>query len=114
MPKPCSRGRRRRVRRVLALLALLAAGGGVLAVCGCLFVALLGIGGSFPACTALAQSLATDASGPRPLLGTSQFLLGALAAPLVGLRHLRRPAAGRDHAGRAGLRRRGLLGLARR
>lgn len=71
----------------LLQVALLAAGGGGLAgTCACLFVALFGIGSVFPASMTLGQSLGREASGAASaLLGGVEFLLGALASPLVGV-----------------------------
>jgi DHA1 family bicyclomycin/chloramphenicol resistance-like MFS transporter len=52
----------------------------------CLFVALAGIGMVFPASMSLGQTLGRHAPGTASaLLGGTQFLLGALASPLVGL-----------------------------
>jgi DHA1 family bicyclomycin/chloramphenicol resistance-like MFS transporter len=68
-------------------VALLAAGGGGLAgTCALLFVTLFGIGSVFPASMTLGQSLGRKASGAASaLLGGAEFLLGALASPLVGV-----------------------------
>ncbi|HEY6780171.1 MAG TPA: multidrug effflux MFS transporter [Thermoleophilaceae bacterium] len=70
----------------LALLAVVAMGGGLAAVLVCLFCVVASIGLVFPTATALALADHPDAAGSASgLLGVCQYLLGALAAPLVGL-----------------------------
>ncbi|MFI2718343.1 multidrug effflux MFS transporter [Streptomyces collinus] len=71
----------------LSQVALLAADLGDLpGTWACLFVTLFGIGSVFPASMSLGQSLGRTASGAASaLLGGVEFLLGALASPLVGL-----------------------------
>ncbi len=52
----------------------------------CLFVLVLGIGTAFPAAMTLGQAMGQDAPGSvSGLLGSGQFLLGALASPVPGL-----------------------------
>ncbi|MFE2431134.1 multidrug effflux MFS transporter [Streptomyces sp. NPDC059373] len=61
-------------------------GAGLTGTWCCLFVALAGIGMVFPASMSLGQTLGRHAPGTASaLLGGTQFLLGALASPLVGL-----------------------------
>ncbi|WP_234382968.1 multidrug effflux MFS transporter [Streptomyces dysideae] len=71
----------------LLQVALLAADvGGLAGTWACLFVTLFGIGSIFPASMTLGQSLGREASGTTSaLLGGVEFLLGALASPLVGV-----------------------------
>ncbi|MFF0094716.1 multidrug effflux MFS transporter [Streptomyces canus] len=71
----------------LLQVALIAAdGGGLAGTWACLFVTLFGIGIVFPASMTLGQSLGRKASGAASaLLGGVEFLLGALASPLVGV-----------------------------
>ncbi|MDX6350249.1 MAG: transporter, family, multidrug resistance protein [Streptomyces sp.] len=72
---------------VIGQVVLIATVGGSLAgTWCCLFVALAGIGMVFPASMSLGQTLGRHAPGTASaLLGGTQFLLGALASPLVGL-----------------------------
>jgi DHA1 family bicyclomycin/chloramphenicol resistance-like MFS transporter len=72
---------------VVGQVALIATVGGSLAgTWCCLFVTLAGIGMVFPASMSLGQTLGRHAPGTgSALLGGTQFLLGALASPLVGL-----------------------------
>lgn len=70
----------------LLLLAVVAAGAGVWPIVGLLFVVVSSLGLIFPNATALALAdhplVAGSASG---LLGVLQFIVGAAAAPLVGV-----------------------------
>jgi DHA1 family bicyclomycin/chloramphenicol resistance-like MFS transporter len=72
---------------VIGQVVLLATAGGSLAgTWACLFVTLAGVGMVFPASMSLGQTLGRRAPGAASaLLGGTQFLLGALASPLVGL-----------------------------
>ena len=72
---------------VIGQVVLLATVGGSLAgTWACLFVTLAGVGMVFPASMSLGQTLGRRAPGAASaLLGGTQFLLGALASPLVGL-----------------------------
>nr|WP_279628490.1 multidrug effflux MFS transporter [Streptomyces swartbergensis] len=72
---------------MLLQVALLAGdGAGLAGTWACLFVTLFGIGMVFPAGMTLGQSLGRKASGAASaLLGGVEFLLGALASPLVGV-----------------------------
>jgi DHA1 family bicyclomycin/chloramphenicol resistance-like MFS transporter len=72
---------------VIGQVVLLATVGGSLAGTWiCLFIALAGVGMVFPASMSLGQTLGRRAPGAASaLLGGTQFLLGALASPLVGL-----------------------------
>lgn len=52
----------------------------------CLFVTISGVGAIFPASMSLGQTLGREAPGAASaLLGGTQFLLGAIASPLVGV-----------------------------
>jgi DHA1 family bicyclomycin/chloramphenicol resistance-like MFS transporter len=70
----------------LALVAVVVAGAGVWAIVPLLFVVVASLGFVFPNATALALAdhprVAGSASG---LLGVMQFMVGAAAAPLVGI-----------------------------
>ncbi|WP_405718219.1 multidrug effflux MFS transporter [Streptomyces sp. NBC_01537] len=72
---------------VIGQVVLLTTVGGSLAgTWACLFVTLAGVGMVFPASMSLGQTLGRRAPGAASaLLGGTQFLLGALASPLVGL-----------------------------
>lgn len=72
---------------IVAQAALLATVGGTLAgTWVCLFVTLVGIGLVFPAAMTLGQTVGRQAPGAASaLLGGTQFLLGAIASPLVGV-----------------------------
>ncbi|ONF74396.1 multidrug effflux MFS transporter [Amycolatopsis keratiniphila] len=70
-----------------AVLVLAAAAGlaGVVVTWACLFVAITAFGVFFPAVITAAQNLGRDAPGATSaLLGSSQFLIGAAASPIVG------------------------------
>ncbi|GAA4349835.1 multidrug effflux MFS transporter [Angustibacter luteus] len=70
----------------LGLLAATLAGAGLLAIVPALFLVVSGMGFVFPNATALALADHGDTAGSASaLLGTGQFLAGAVAAPLVGL-----------------------------
>lgn len=74
------------VAAATALVALLATTGGSFAATWvCLFLLVLGVGHTFPATMTIAQAVGKDVPGTTSaLLGGGQFILGALAAPLVG------------------------------
>lgn len=68
------------------VVLLVIGGGGLAGVWACLFLTTFGMGGAFPAGMSLAQILGKQSPGAASaLLGAAQFLLGALASPLVGL-----------------------------
>jgi Bcr/CflA subfamily drug resistance transporter len=70
----------------LALAALtLITGGSVAATWACLFVALFGVGTVIPAAMTLGQQQGRQAPGAASgVLGSIEFLMGAIASPLVG------------------------------
>jgi MFS transporter, DHA1 family, multidrug resistance protein len=60
-------------------------GGSLIGTWACLFVTLFGIGMTMPAAMSLGQQLGREESGAASgALGSAQFLLGAIASPLVG------------------------------
>ncbi len=70
----------------LALLATIVAGGGLGCVLPCLFVAASCMGAIMPMATALAMEDHPERAGSASgLLGFTQFALGSLIAPLVGV-----------------------------
>lgn len=75
------------VAGVIAQVVLIATvGAGLTGTWICLFVTLAGIGMIFPAAMSLGQTLGREAPGAASaVMGGTQFLLGALASPLVGL-----------------------------
>jgi DHA1 family bicyclomycin/chloramphenicol resistance-like MFS transporter len=70
----------------LGLLAATLVGAGLLAIVPALFLVVSGMGFVFPNASALALADHGDTAGSASaLLGTGQFLAGAVSAPLVGL-----------------------------
>jgi len=70
----------------VALLAVVASGAGLPWALGALFVSVASVGFVMPNATALAlASHAGVAGSASALLGVNQFLVGAVAAPLVGI-----------------------------
>jgi DHA1 family bicyclomycin/chloramphenicol resistance-like MFS transporter len=70
----------------VALLAVVAAGGGLAGVLVSLFVVVASVGFVLPNATALALADHPHVAGSASaLLGVAQFLIGAIAAPLVGI-----------------------------
>lgn len=69
-----------------ALLTVVLAGAGLVALVGVLFVTVCGVGLVLPSATTLALADHPEHAGAASaLVGTSQFIVGGVTAPLVGL-----------------------------
>lgn len=73
------------VAATVLVVLLMTTGASFVATWVCLFLLVLGVGHTFPATMTIAQAVGKDVPGTTSaLLGGGQFVLGALAAPLVG------------------------------
>jgi MFS transporter, DHA1 family, multidrug resistance protein len=69
-----------------SLLAVVLAGGGLVALVAGLFTTVCGVGCVLPCATTVALADHPDHAGAASaLIGTAQFIVGAVTAPLVGL-----------------------------